>query len=227
MADLTKEILLASGNQGKLREMKEIASTYHYRIVSLKELGLKGDAPETGQTFLENARQKAEYYFKKTGLPVIADDSGLEVDALNGAPGIHSARYGGLNTEEERRAWLLHQLTDVPDPQRRARFRSVAVYMDQHGCIHASGTAEGFILRQEKGSGGFGYDPVFSTSLSGPTYAEITQEEKNRTSHRGQAFRKLFALLANKEQADRQASTRQAAAADIKQITRNGHHGIS
>jgi len=190
-----KTVLLASGNAGKLVELRALTEPLGFQVISLKEMGLSGDAPETGVTFTENAIQKAEYYFEKTNMPVFSDDSGLEVDALGGAPGIHSARYGGFSSHAERRVFLLEQLKDVPNHLRTARFRCAAVFFDGQRTITADGKVEGYIGFAERGTGGFGYDPLFSRSWDGPTYAEICQEEKNQSSHRGRAFTELFRKL--------------------------------
>ena len=188
-------VLLATGNEGKVRELKEITAHLPLKIFCLSDLGLLGDAPETGATFQSNAIQKAKYYFSRAGMPVFADDSGLEVDALGGEPGIHSARYGGFETHAERRKYLLEQLSDVPKAMRTARFQCAAVYFNGQSVYAATGCVEGFIGFEEQGTGGFGYDPLFSRTWDGPTYAEVTQAEKNTSSHRARAFQKLFDII--------------------------------
>jgi len=187
-----KTILLATGNPGKLSELRKITADFGFSLTCLSDLSLKGDAPETGQTFLENAKQKAEYYFQKAGIPVFADDSGLQVDALNGQPGIHSARFGGFQSHAERRTHLLKLLEDVAPDQRTARFRCAAIYYDGTSWFTAEGKVEGFITLRERGDGGFGYDPVFAPEWNGPTYAQLSQDEKNMNSHRANAFHALF-----------------------------------
>jgi len=186
------KLLLATGNEGKVRELRQLLQHLEIEVVSLKDLNLAGDAPETGQSFLENAIQKATYYQEKTGLAVVADDSGLEVDALDRQPGIHSARFGGFETHKERRIHLLELLQDVPKPKRTARFRCVAVFFDGSELVWSSGAVEGFIGYKDRGNKGFGYDPVFSQTLDGPTFAQISSEEKNACSHRAVAFKNLI-----------------------------------
>lgn len=193
MAVLT--CLLATGNQGKIKELRELASNLNLKLSDLKSSGIQADSPETGSSFLENAQQKALFYFQKSRMPVLADDSGLEVDALGGAPGIHSARFGGFPNHREKRAYLLDLLQDVEQAYRTARFYCSAVYYDGSHFYNAEATHEGFIGLAEKGSGGFGYDSIFYSQWDGPSNAEMEPEHKNRVSHRGQAFRKLFATL--------------------------------
>lgn len=164
-------------------------------MVGLKDLGITADSPESGNTFLENAMQKAAYYKGLTELPVLADDSGLEVDALNGMPGIHSARFGGFPTHAEKIRYLLDLLKDVPLEYRTARFHCAAVYYDGKRYLSAEADVEGYIGLEPVGDGGFGYDPIFHPRLEGPSMAQIDPVEKNRMSHRGQAFRQLVALL--------------------------------
>lgn len=188
--------LLATHNRGKLKELRAILGGYPVDVVSLGDLEIDEESPETGDTFLDNAMQKAAFYRRLLARPTLADDSGLEVDALNGAPGIFSARFGGYDTHEEKCAYLLTLLQDTPAEYRTARFHCAAVYYDGMRYISASGSIEGFIGFQPIGDGGFGYDPIFHPSWEGPSLAQIDPAEKNRISHRGQAFRELVRSIA-------------------------------
>ncbi len=187
--------LLATRNQGKIRELRQLLAESPVRVIGLEDLGVSGESPETGETFLENAMQKAKFYFERAGVPALADDSGLEVDALNGAPGIHSARFGGLPTHAEKCRYLLDLLGETPQPYRSARFCCAAVYYDGRSFLSAHGSLEGFIGFEPIGDKGFGYDPIFHPSPDGPSAAQIELAEKNRISHRGKAFRALIALI--------------------------------
>jgi XTP/dITP diphosphohydrolase len=190
--------LLATHNQGKIRELRRILEGLPVSVQGLAETGIEEESPETGNSFMENALQKARFYWKLFGGPVLADDSGLEVDALNGAPGIHSSRFGGFPTHAEKCAYLLGLLSEVPPPSRSARFCCAAVYYDGKETITALGTLEGYIGQTPEGDGGFGYDPVFRVDLNGPTLAQISAEEKNKISHRAKAFRELIEGLKSK-----------------------------
>jgi XTP/dITP diphosphohydrolase len=195
---VSRTIVLASGNAGKIREIDEVLADLDYRVVPQTEFGVP-DAAETGQSFVENAILKARNAARHTGLPAIADDSGLEVDALGGAPGVQSARYAGAGaTDSANVEKLLAALREVPDTDRTARFRCVAVCLrkpDDPTPVIAEGTWEGRIAHAPRGSNGFGYDPVFLVPDRNRTAAELTSEEKNRLSHRGQALRALASLL--------------------------------
>jgi XTP/dITP diphosphohydrolase len=193
-----RRIVLASGNQGKLREFADLLAGSGIVICSQSGFGVP-EAEENGLTFIENAIIKARNASRHTGLPALADDSGLEVDALNGAPGIHSARYagpGGDNGPNVRK--LLTALAGVPEGERTARFRCVIVYL-RHAAdptpLICQGTWEGSILTEPRGSGGFGYDPVFLVPDHDCSAAELTPDTKNRLSHRGQALRSLLQAL--------------------------------
>jgi len=190
MAELTW--LLATGNRGKLRELHAILAPYGVDLVGLDDMQIAADSPETADSFLGNAIQKAQYYYRQAKCPVLADDSGLEVDALNGLPGIHSARFGGFETHAKKRRYLLDLLHGVESDYRSARFCCAAVYYDGRQIHQAQATVEGFITLEERGSGGFGYDPIFQCEWGGPTMAEIDAAEKHRLSHRGKAFRLLM-----------------------------------
>jgi XTP/dITP diphosphohydrolase len=191
------KIVLASGNQGKLREFSAMF-TEHFsdagvELIPQTELGVT-DADETGLSFVENAIIKARHACEVTGLPALADDSGIEVDALKGAPGIYSARYSGHGDQGNNKK-LLHELASVPDDQRTARFQCVLVYMR-----HAKdptpqvfqGSWEGTILTTPSGSEGFGYDPVFYVPSEKCSAADLSKEQKNKLSHRGQAIQQLL-----------------------------------
>ena len=188
-------LLLASANQGKLRELRTILEGLPVELVGLAEAGL-GEPPEvdeTGDTFLENALLKARAYAAWSGLAAVADDSGLEVDALGGAPGVRSARYAGPGAGDQANLdKLLAALADVPPERRTARFRCAAVLADLDvGEWHAEAAWEGRLLDAPRGGGGFGYDPVFLPDGWELTSAEVDQATKDAASHRGQAFRAL------------------------------------
>ncbi len=193
-----KKIVLASGNPGKVREINELLAGHDIEVVPQSGFGVP-EAEETGLTFVENAILKARNAARHTGLPAIADDSGLEVDALRGAPGIYSARYAGPGaSDEDNLRKLLAELEGVPEAERTARFQCLMVYME-----HAEdptplifqGTWEGRILTEPRGENGFGYDPVFFVPEHGCSAAELAPEQKNALSHRGQALRQLVAAL--------------------------------
>ena len=194
--------LIATRNDGKVRELRRLLADFPISAVSLQELGVTEESPETGHTFRDNAMQKAKFYFEITGEPVIADDSGLEVDALNGLPGVHSARFGGFPTHAEKVAYLLGLMNDVPSDYRSARFKCAAVFYDGLEYLCAEGTIEGYIGKMPCGNEGFGYDPIFHPELNGPSMAEIPVEEKNRISHRGQAFKSLIQAYMDKQRSN-------------------------
>jgi len=186
-------VLLATRNQGKVRELQVLLADLGIQVESLDEHPEVGELREDGDTFEANALQKAEIASAASGLPCVADDSGLEVDALDGRPGVLSARYA--ETVQARNAKLLDELADVPPERRTARFRCVMAYV--HGSeepIVVSGACEGRIARQPRGDNGFGYDPVFLLD-DGRTMAMLSAEDKNAISHRGRAARKLVAAL--------------------------------
>ena len=189
---MTKKLLVATGNAGKLAEFAEALASHGIEVVGLEALDDRSDVAETGATFEENARLKAEGYSLRTDLPVLADDSGLEVDALGGRPGLMSARLGGPEMSDAARCRaVLKGLVDVPDEKRTARFRCVlAVARGGRVVATYEGTVGGRILRELRGAGGFGYDPIFFHPPSGKTFAEMSVEEKRRVSHRGDAIRK-------------------------------------
>lgn len=192
------QVVLASNNQGKLREMQALLGDMGIALARQAEFGTP-EAEETGLTFVENAIIKARNAAQHANLPAIADDSGLEVDALAGAPGIYSARYAGQGASDADNVQkLLDMLRGVPDEKRSARFRALIVYM-RHALdptpIIAQGTWEGRILFTPRGTSGFGYDPIFFVPTHGCSSAELAPEVKNQLSHRGQALRALVAAL--------------------------------
>jgi XTP/dITP diphosphohydrolase len=194
------KVVLASSNRGKLRELNELLAEIHIEAVSQSEFGVS-DAEETGLTFVENAIIKARHAATVTGLPAIADDSGLEVDALNGDPGVFSARYSGVGATDRRNLEkLLAELQGVDGDRRSARFHCILVYMRHQRDptpIICHGIWEGSIAGAPSGDNGFGYDPVFIVPGRGCTAAELPAGEKNRLSHRGQALRQLLDRLAS------------------------------
>jgi XTP/dITP diphosphohydrolase len=193
-----KKILLASNNPGKVREIQAILANDDIEIVPQSAFQVP-DVEEVGLTFIENAILKARHASQLSGLPAIADDSGLEVDALGGAPGVVSARYAGPGASDaDNNAKLLRELEKIPDAERTARFRCVMVFL-RHAKdptpLIGQGVWEGIIVSEPHGSGGFGYDPLFFVPEKNCTSAELAPDEKNRLSHRGKALRELVARL--------------------------------
>jgi len=193
-----ERIVLASNNAGKVREINQLLADQQIEIRPQSEWGVP-DAEETGLSFVENAILKARNAAAHSGLPAIADDSGIEVDALRGVPGIYSARFAGAGASDQANLEkLLEELAPVPDDKRTARFQCLLVYM-RHGSdptpLICQGTWEGRILRAPRGENGFGYDPIFFVPGEGCSAAELPPEIKNRLSHRGQALQKLLAEL--------------------------------
>jgi XTP/dITP diphosphohydrolase len=193
-----KQIVLASSNPGKVREINQLLANLGLHANPQSEYGVD-DAEETGLTFVENAILKARNAARHTGLPAIADDSGLEVDALNGAPGIYSARFAGSGASDRANLEkLLNVLQDVPETKRSARFQCLMVYLhhaEDPTPIICQGTWEGSILSEPRGNNGFGYDPVFYVPTHSCSSAELPADVKNSLSHRGQALRLLVAAL--------------------------------
>ncbi|KHN53700.1 RdgB/HAM1 family non-canonical purine NTP pyrophosphatase [Pectobacterium fontis] len=193
-----QKVVLATGNPGKVRELASLLADFGLDIVAQTELGVDS-AEETGLTFIENAILKARHAAHITGLPAIADDSGLAVDTLGGAPGIYSARYAGMDASDQQNLdKLLLTVKDVPDEQRHASFHCVLVYLrhaEDPTPIVCHGRWQGVLTHQASGRGGFGYDPIFFVPELGKTAAELTREEKNAHSHRGQALRQLLDTL--------------------------------
>ena len=187
---------MATSNPGKIRELARMLEGLGIEVVAQSELGVS-DADETGTTFAENSLIKARHAADATGLPAIADDSGLAVDALDGAPGVYSARYAGDAGDEANNEKLLAALADVEE--RSAAFHCVATFIAPgEAPLVASGEWRGEILREQQGAGGFGYDPLFFVPECGCSSAELEPEEKNARSHRGQALRKLVRLIEQK-----------------------------
>ena len=191
-------VVLATGNKGKVRELGELLANFEMEVVPQTEFNVE-EAEETGLTFVENAILKARNAAAQTGLPAIADDSGLEVDYLKGAPGIYSARYAGEGgNDPANNQKLLKALEGVDEAERTARFQCVMVYMRHQNDpvpLIAQGSWEGRILTAAQGENGFGYDPIFFVREEGRSSAELAAEVKNRLSHRGQALKKLGELL--------------------------------
>jgi XTP/dITP diphosphohydrolase len=189
-------LLLATNNYGKVAEYRALLAGCGWEIVTPADLGLDLGIDESGPDYRTNAKIKAEAFAKASGLPALADDSGLEVDALNGRPGPLSARYGDDRTDEERVQRVLSEMRGVPPAKRQARFRCVIALADPDGEVRfAEGECEGLIATGPRGDNGFGYDPVFYLPDRGLTMAELSWEEKNQISHRGQAARKACDLL--------------------------------
>ena len=192
------KLILASNNKDKLREFKEILEPLGFEIKSQREEGLDIEAEETGDTFFENSAIKARAVYDIAHCPVIADDSGLEVDYLGGEPGVYSARYGGEGVDDIGRCYLvLEKLNGVPDEKRTARFVAVISYIDENGELSQfKGTIEGRIGYERIGDHGFGYDPIFM--VGDKSTAQLDPEEKNKISHRGKALMLLKEFLENK-----------------------------
>lgn len=190
---MEKRIIFATGNEGKMREIRMILSDLGAPVISMKEAGIDADIEENGTTFQENAVIKAKAIMEKSGAIVLADDSGLEIDYLDGAPGVYSARFMGEDTSYDRKnRAILEKLRDVPEEKRTARFVcSVACAFPDGRILTSSGAMEGIIGWEQKGANGFGYDPIFYLPACGCTSAEISPEQKNELSHRGKALREM------------------------------------
>ncbi len=193
-----RDLVLATRNVGKVKEMRESLHGLPFRILSIDEVGKAlPEVEETGQTLLENAQLKARAIAQASGLLALADDTGLEVDALDGQPGVYSARWAGEGCSfDDNNRKLLEELAKLGDVTRGAVFRTVMVLAEPAGREDwVSGRCEGMIPRQATGAAGFGYDPVFFVPRAGKTFAQMTLEEKNRFSHRGEALRRARKLL--------------------------------
>ena len=190
-------LLLATNNTGKVAEFRQLLAGCGWELVTPADLGLTIEVEETGQTYAENATLKAVEYAHAGGLVTLADDSGLEVDALDGRPGVLSARYAGADrTDQERVQALLQELASVPDDERTARFRCVIAIADTTGRVElVDGTIEGRIGHEPRGENGFGYDPIFLLPDRGMTTAELPPDEKNAISHRAVAAQKARTVL--------------------------------
>ena len=193
------KLTFATGNSGKLREASEILGE-GFELVSLAQVGILEDIPETGDTLRENSIQKAEYLYERLGCACFADDTGLEVEALGGAPGVYTARYAGddkdFNKNMDKVLAELAKLEEKGETSRRARFKSVITLIIDGEQHLFEGTLEGVIAREKSGNGGFGYDPIFiADEYPGLTLADITEEQKNDISHRGKALRAMAEWL--------------------------------
>ena len=200
------KVVLASRNQHKLVEISKILEKLDIQLVLQSELGVDIDVEETGTTFEENSLQKAMAVMQATGMPALADDSGIAVDALNGEPGVYSARYGFDESLDDwgRLLLLLKNTENVPDGQRQAQFVCVISLVTPEGkVIQTRGEVHGELLRQPAGQGGFGYDPIFYYPPYGKTLAEVSAEEKNQVSHRARALSKLYEKLKEEGYADK------------------------
>lgn len=200
MIGLPKKVVMASGNAGKISEIARLLEGLAIDVISQSELGVS-DADETGETFAENSLIKARHACCATGLAAIADDSGLVVDALDGRPGVYSARYAGPNaTDDENIDRLLGELSDVSDDARGAAFCCVATFVmpGEQSAVVSEGVWRGTLLKARRGDGGFGYDPIFLDPASGLSAAQLTPQQKNARSHRGQALRGLVMQLQKK-----------------------------
>ncbi len=200
------KVVLASKNAHKLKEISKITEKFDMELVLESQLGVDIDVEETGSTFEENSFIKAEAVMKATGLPALADDSGIAVDALNGEPGIYSARYGFDQSLDDwgRLELLLKNTEQVPDSSRQAQFVCVITLVTPEGqVIQARGEAHGELLRQPAGEGGFGYDPIFYYPPLSKSFAELSPEEKNQVSHRAQALKLFYEKLKEAGYADK------------------------
>jgi len=194
---MMKQVVIATKNKGKARDFEAIFGPLGYEVLTLFDVAPSMDIEETGTTFEENAVLKAEALAKDLGQLVIADDSGLEVDALNGEPGVYSARYAGDHDDEANINKVLANLAETPDNERTARFVCcLAITGPNFPTMTVKGYCEGQILRERQGTDGFGYDPIFYMPELGKTLAEVTAEEKGKVSHRGNALRLLTETLA-------------------------------
>ncbi|MDX1636883.1 MAG: RdgB/HAM1 family non-canonical purine NTP pyrophosphatase [Balneolaceae bacterium] len=191
------KLILASRNKHKIEELRQTLADLDVMLVSALDFDELGEVAEDKLTLSGNALKKARYAFERTGLPALADDTGLEVDALDGRPGVFSARYAGEDaTYEENTDKLLAELAEVDEIDRLAQFRTVVAFVDENGEEHLfEGICRGKILRERRGSKGFGYDPVFQPEGFDQTFAELDSEQKNRISHRGRAIRKFHDWL--------------------------------
>ena len=195
------KIVFATGNLGKLREASEILGE-GFELVSLADVGITEDIPETGETLRENSLQKAQYVLEHCGCGCFADDTGLEVDALGGAPGVYTARYAGDDKDFNKNMdKVLQELQGLEGEARRARFKSVITLMLDGEPHFFEGTLEGIIADEKSGNGGFGYDPIFiADEFPGQTLADISEDQKNDISHRGKALRTMAQWLHNRSQ---------------------------
>lgn len=190
------KIVLATHNQHKMEELSAVLEDLDLQVLTLDDFPEITEIEETGNTLLENSLLKARTVFERTGLPALGDDTGLEVDALNGAPGVYSARYAGESaTYEDNWKKLLDELKDIHGSNRTARFHTVISLVDENRELWTEGVVEGLITTEPRGNNGFGYDPVFLIPELQKTFAELSAREKNSRSHRGNALRNLCKLL--------------------------------
>ena len=190
------KLIIATHNSDKEKELKSVLDDFPVEVMSLDQFPEIGEIEETGSTLYENAKLKAVTVNKITNLPCLGDDTGLEVDALNGAPGVYSSRYAGENVSYEDNVMkLLRELRSTPYEKRTARFRTIIFYTDGDRELYTQGEIQGVITENSRGTNGFGYDPVFYIPEVKKTMAELTSAEKNKLSHRGQAMRKFRKLL--------------------------------
>ena len=196
-----QKILIATHNAGKLREFSSMFARTPYELVSLSDVGIYMDVDETGDTYEENATLKAVAYARLSGLPTLADDSGLEVDGLDGEPGVRSARYAGEDaTDDDRIAFLLQKLNNIPKDRWTARFRCVIALTRPDRPVELyEGRCEGVITDRPRGASGFGYDPLFYIPEMNRTMAELSFDEKNRVSHRGRASESVIKALRGRD----------------------------
>ena len=190
------KLVIATHNEDKLKEIQTYLESFSFNAISLNKFPQIGEIVEDGQTLLDNALIKAREVFDKTGLPTISDDTGLEVDALNGKPGVFSARYAGEEcTYLDNVKKLLKNMKKIPIPNRTAQFKTVMVFKDKNQELIVEGVVKGLISRELKGDQGFGYDPIFFVPDLGKTFGELSAIEKNKISHRGNALRNLVNSL--------------------------------
>ena len=190
------KLIIATHNNDKEKELKSVLDNFPIEVMSLDQFPEIGEIEETGSTLYENAKLKAVTVNKITNMPCLGDDTGLEVDALNGAPGVYSSRYAGDNVSyEDNVTKLLREMRSTPSEKRTARFRTIIFYTDGDRELYTHGEIKGYITEEQRGKNGFGYDPVFYIPEVKKTMAELTSAEKNKLSHRGQAMRKFRKLL--------------------------------
>ena len=193
---MSMKLVIATHNEDKLKEIQTYLESFSFNAISLNKFPQIGEIIEDGQTLLDNALIKAREVFDKTGLPTISDDTGLEVDALNGKPGVFSARYAGEEcTYLDNVNKLLKNMKKIPIPNRTAQFKTVMVFKDKNQELIVEGVVKGLISRELKGDQGFGYDPIFFVPELGKTFGELSAIEKNKISHRGNALRNLVNSL--------------------------------
>jgi len=197
LAPIADKIIIATRNKGKVNEIRDLVRGLPVQFLSLDDVPSAPDVVEDGSTFEENALKKARAVARATGITAVADDSGLCVDALDGRPGVLSARYGGEDATDEKKCLrILEELSDVPDPKRTARFVCALALVEPGGAEHLFvESCEGHIIRELRGALGFGYDPIFLYEPAGRTFAEMDREAKNQVSHRGRALRRLATFL--------------------------------